>query len=189
MGKVYDHGYHPARRAPVPGRHPHDARRKCCPPAKVWMQCGYYSLECWGGATFDACLRFLNEDPWERLRTAAKRPCPTPSCRCCSAARTSWATSHYADDVVDAFVQKSIENGIDVIRIFDALNDTRNLEAAIKATKKYGGMVRSGHQLHHRAPCTRRNTSSTWPRSWRRWARTPSASRTWPTCCCPIDAY
>ena len=101
---------------------------------------GYYSLECWGGATFDACMRFLNEDPWERLRTIRKHVKHT-KLQMLFRGQNILGYKHYADDVVDAFCRKSIENGIDIIRIFDALNDVRNLEQAIKSTKKYGGQV------------------------------------------------
>ncbi len=100
---------------------------------------GYWSVECWGGATFDACLRFLNEDPWERLRTI-KKHMPNTKLQMLLRGQNLLGYKHYADDVVDAFVKKSIENGIDVIRIFDALNDTRNMEQAMKACKKYGGI-------------------------------------------------
>lgn len=100
---------------------------------------GYWSVECWGGATFDSCMRFLNEDPWERLR-ALKKAMPNTKLQMLFRGQNILGYKHYADDVVDAFVKKSIENGIDVIRIFDALNDTRNLKAAITATKKYGGI-------------------------------------------------
>ena len=102
---------------------------------------GYYSLECWGGATFDACMRFLNEDPWERLRTIRKHVKNT-KLQMLFRGQNILGYKHYADDVVDAFCAKSIENGIDIIRIFDALNDVRNLEQAIKSTKKYGGLER-----------------------------------------------
>ncbi|MBQ8624145.1 MAG: pyruvate carboxylase subunit B [Oscillospiraceae bacterium] len=100
---------------------------------------GYWSLECWGGATFDSCMRFLDEDPWERLR-ALKKALPNTKLQMLFRGQNILGYKHYSDDVVDAFVKKSIENGIDVIRIFDALNDTRNLKAAITATKKYGGI-------------------------------------------------
>ncbi len=100
---------------------------------------GYWSLECWGGATFDACMRFLNEDPWERLRTL-KKHMPNTKLQMLLRGQNLLGFKHYADDVVDAFVKKSIENGIDVIRIFDALNDTRNMEQAMKSCKKYGGI-------------------------------------------------
>lgn len=99
---------------------------------------GYNSLECWGGATFDSCLRFLNEDPWERLRKIRKQVKNT-KLQMLLRGQNLLGYKHYADDVVEFFVQKSIANGIDVIRIFDALNDVRNLETAIKACKKEGG--------------------------------------------------
>ena len=100
---------------------------------------GYWSVECWGGATFDACMRFLNEDPWERLRTI-KKYMPNTKLQMLFRGQNILGYKHYADDVVEAFVAKSIENGIDVIRIFDALNDKRNLEQAVKSCKKYGGI-------------------------------------------------
>lgn len=100
---------------------------------------GYWSVECWGGATFDSCMRFLGEDPWERLRTI-KKYMPKTKLQMLFRGQNILGYKHYGDDVVEAFVAKSIENGIDVIRIFDALNDTRNLETSIKACKKYGGI-------------------------------------------------
>ena len=100
---------------------------------------GYWSLECWGGATFDACMRFLGEDPWERLRTL-KKHMPNTKLQMLLRGQNILGYKHYADDVVDMFVKKSIENGIDVIRIFDALNDSRNMEQAMKSCKKYGGI-------------------------------------------------
>ncbi len=100
---------------------------------------GYFSVECWGGATFDSCLRFLNEDPWDRLK-ALKEGLPNTKLQMLLRGQNLLGYKHYADDVVDLFVKKSLENGIDIIRIFDALNDIRNLEQAIKSTKKYGGL-------------------------------------------------
>ncbi|MBQ7132551.1 MAG: oxaloacetate decarboxylase subunit alpha [Oscillospiraceae bacterium] len=99
---------------------------------------GFYSLECWGGATFDSCMRFLNEDPWERLR-ALRKALPNTKLQMLLRGQNILGYKHYADDVVEQFCRKSVENGIDIIRIFDALNDTRNMEAAMKYTKKYGG--------------------------------------------------
>ena len=98
---------------------------------------GFYSVECWGGATFDSCLRFLNEDPWERLRTL-KKYLPNTKLQMLFRGQNMLGYRHYADDVVEYFVQKSVANGIDIIRIFDALNDVRNLETAIRAEKKEG---------------------------------------------------
>ena len=99
---------------------------------------GYNALECWGGATFDSCVRFLNEDPWERLRTI-RAACPKTKLQMLLRGQNLLGYKHYADDVVEYFVQKSIANGIDIIRIFDALNDFRNIEKAMKATIKEGG--------------------------------------------------
>ena len=101
-------------------------------------QVGYHAIEIWGGATFDACLRFLNEDPWERLRQVRK-VCKNTKLQMLFRGQNILGYRHYADDIVEKFVEKSIKNGIDIIRIFDALNDLRNLECAVKATKKYGG--------------------------------------------------
>lgn len=98
---------------------------------------GYHSVECWGGATFDSCLRFLNEDPWERLRTL-KKNLPNTKLQMLFRGQNMLGYRHYADDVLEYFVQKSVANGIDIIRIFDALNDIRNLETAIKSAKKEG---------------------------------------------------
>ena len=109
------------------------------PMASKLDEVGYYSIECWGGATFDACLRFLNEDPWDRLRQL-KKAMPKTKLQMLLRGQNILGYKHYADDVVDEFVRLSIKNGIDVIRIFDALNDPRNLATAIKATKKYGGI-------------------------------------------------
>lgn len=96
---------------------------------------GFYSLECWGGATFDTCLRYLNEDPWERLRNIKKHVKNT-KLQMLLRGQNLLGYKHYPDDVVRAFVAKSVENGIDVIRIFDALNDLRNLEVSVKETVK-----------------------------------------------------
>lgn len=98
---------------------------------------GYHSVECWGGATFDSCLRFLNEDPWERLRVL-KKNMPNTKLQMLFRGQNMLGYRHYADDVLDYFVQKSVANGIDIIRIFDALNDIRNLKTAINAARKEG---------------------------------------------------
>jgi len=106
--------------------------------APLMDQAGYYALEVWGGATFDSCLRFLNEDPWERLR-AIRKACPHTKLQMLFRGQNILGYHHYPDDIVEKFVQKSIENGIDIIRVFDALNDVRNLKSAVDACKKYGG--------------------------------------------------
>ncbi len=110
------------------------------PACEILDEIGYWSLECWGGATFDACMRFLNEDPWERLR-ALKKALPKTKLQMLFRGQNILGYKHYADDVVEAFCRKSIENGIDVVRIFDALNDTRNMKAAIQFVKANGGTV------------------------------------------------
>ena len=103
---------------------------------------GYHSLEAWGGATFDSCLRFLNEDPWERLRKI-RGEVKNTKLQMLFRGQNILGYRHYSDDVVEYFVQKSIANGIDILRIFDALNDPRNLTTAINATKKEGGHVQA----------------------------------------------
>lgn len=112
------------------------------PALEMLDDIGFYSLECWGGATFDSCLRFLDEDPWERLRIIRKK-CPKTNLQMLFRGQNMLGYRHYADDVVEYFVQKSIANGINIIRIFDALNDIRNLETAMKATKKEGGHMQA----------------------------------------------
>lgn len=109
------------------------------PACELLDNMGYWSLECWGGATFDACMRFLNEDPWERLR-ALRKAMPKTKLQMLLRGQNILGYKHYADDVVEEFCKKSIENGIDVVRIFDALNDPRNMAAAMKYTKEYGGI-------------------------------------------------
>ena len=99
---------------------------------------GYHSVEMWGGATFDSCLRFLKEDPWERLRKI-KKGMPNTKLQMLFRGQNILGYSHYSDDVVEYFAQKSVANGIDIVRIFDCLNDLRNLETSVKATKKEGG--------------------------------------------------
>ena len=103
---------------------------------------GYFSLECWGGATFDACIRFLDEDPWDRLRTIPKL-CPKTKLQMLFRGQNMLGYRPYADDAVEYFVQKSVANGIDILRIFDALNDPRNLETAIRASKKENAHVQA----------------------------------------------
>ena len=100
---------------------------------------GYWSIECWGGATFDACLRYLDEDPWERLRQL-KRKMPNTKLQMLLRGQNLLGYRHYSDDVVDLFCRKAIENGIDVIRVFDALNDIQNMTASISSIHKYGGI-------------------------------------------------
>ena len=108
------------------------------PACEMLDKVGYYSLECWGGATFDSCLRFLNEDPWDRLRKLRKAM-PNTKLQMLLRGQNLLGYRPYSDDVVEFFVKKAVENGIDIIRCFDALNDLRNMQTAVNATKKYGG--------------------------------------------------
>lgn len=99
---------------------------------------GYHAVEAWGGATFDSCLRFLHEDPWQRLRLLKKNLPHTPI-QMLLRGQNVLGYTNLADDVVSEFVKRSVDNGVSIIRIFDALNDTRNLETAMRATKEAGG--------------------------------------------------
>jgi oxaloacetate decarboxylase alpha subunit len=110
------------------------------PICEALDEIGYHSLEVWGGATFDTCLRFLHEDPWERLRQLKARLKKTPT-QMLLRGQNAVGYRHYADDVVIAFCEKAVENGMDVFRIFDAVNDVRNLETAMRAVKRAGGHV------------------------------------------------
>lgn len=101
---------------------------------------GYHALEAWGGATFDSCLRFLNENPWERLRTLKAHLKKTPI-QMLLRGQNILGYQHYADDVVNEFINRSVDNGVEIIRIFDALNDTRNVEVSMKAAKRAGAHV------------------------------------------------
>lgn len=111
--------------------------KEMLPILEIMDKVGYHSLEMWGGATFDACLRFLDEDPWERLR-AIKSKLKNTKLQMLLRGQNILGYKNYADDVVEEFVRLSIKNGVDIIRIFDALNDLRNIETAVRATKKYG---------------------------------------------------
>jgi oxaloacetate decarboxylase alpha subunit len=112
------------------------------PAMEMLDDVGYWSLEVWGGATFDACMRFLNEDPWERLRVMRKRM-PKTKLQMLLRGQNVVGYRHYADDVVERFVARAVENGMQVFRIFDAFNDIRNMDAAMRAVKKYGGHLQA----------------------------------------------
>ncbi len=112
------------------------------PVAQQLNDAGFWALECWGGATFDSCMRYLDEDPWIRLRRL-REAMPDARLQMLLRGQNLLGYKHYADDVVDEFVKKSIENGINIIRVFDALNDPRNLKCAMDATKKYGGHLQA----------------------------------------------
>ncbi len=108
------------------------------PVAEILDKAGYHALEVWGGAVFDSCIRFLDEDPWERLRLIRKA-CPNTKLQMLFRGQNILGYRHYSDELVELFVKKSLENGIDIIRVFDALNDLRNLKCAVESTKKYNG--------------------------------------------------
>jgi oxaloacetate decarboxylase alpha subunit len=110
------------------------------PAAHMLDRVGYWSLEAWGGATYDACLRFLHEDPWERLRKL-KASMPNTRLQMLLRGQNLLAYKNFPDDVVDMFVKKAVRNGVNVVRVFDALNDTRNMKTAMAAVKKYGGQA------------------------------------------------
>ena len=144
-------------------------------------QVGYHSVECWGGATFDASLRFLKEDPWERLRKF-RAGFKNTKLQMLFRGQNILGYRPYADDVVEYFVQKSIANGIDIIRIFDCMNDLRNLQTAVKAANKEKVM----HRLHCLTPwvmLTPWITGQRWQKTLRTWVQTPSVSKTWQVFC------
>jgi pyruvate carboxylase subunit B len=117
--------------------------RDMLPIAEKMDQVGFFSLETWGGATFDTCIRYLNEDPWERLR-ALKKAMPNTPMQMLLRGQNLVGYRHYADDLVDKFVEKAATNGVDIFRIFDAVNDIRNMERSIKAAKKMDKHVQGG---------------------------------------------
>jgi len=140
---------------------------------------GYWSLECWGGATFDACLRFLKEDPWERL-TKLKAALPKTRLQMLLRGQNLLGYRHYSDDVVRAFITKSADNGMDVFRIFDALNDIRNLKTAIEATKATG-MANTPKALFATPPaqCMIWPVSSYLAKAWLKWVVIPLLLKIW----------
>ena len=142
---------------------------------------GYHSVECWGGATFDASLRFLKEDPWERLRKF-RDGFKNTKLQMLFRGQNILGYRPYADDVVEYFVQKSIANGIDIIRIFDCLNDMRNLQTAVKAANKKKVMHRL-HCLTHWVMLILWNTGQTLQKRSKRWVRILSVSKIWLVCC------
>ena len=138
---------------------------------------GYWSLECWGGATFDACLRYLAEDPWDRLK-ALRAALPKTRTQMLLRGQNLLGYRHYADDVVRAFVAQAAGHGMDVFRIFDAMNDVRNVETAIAAVKTAGKHA-EGTLCYTTSPVHGRSFSSSKPGPWRPWGAIPSRSRIW----------
>ena len=141
---------------------------------------GYHAVECWGGATFDSCLRFLKEDPWERLRKL-RDGFKNTKLQMLFRGQNILGYNHYADDVVEYFVQKSISNGIDIIRIFDCLNDIRNLETAVKPPTEKKDMLRLRCAILWAMPI-HWITGRILQRELRTWALTHCVSRIWQVC-------
>jgi pyruvate carboxylase subunit B len=141
---------------------------------------GFWSLEAWGGATFDACVRFLKEDPWERLRKL-RRALPNSRIQMLLRGQNLLGYRHYPDDLVRAFVQKSADNGVDVFRVFDAMNDLRNMRVSIEAVKAAGKHA-EGTLSYTTSPVHNIDYFVSWRVNWKAWAATPSRSRTWPAC-------
>ena len=162
------------------------ASRTCSPSRRSWTRSAIWSIESWGGATFDACIRYLGEDPWERLRLLKAAMPKTPQ-QMLLRGQNLLGYRHYADDVVETFVERAALNGIDVFRIFDAMNDVRNLETSVQG--RLGD--RQARPRHHvlygqsgaRSGLLGRHGS---PHS-KTWAAIRSASRTWRVCSSPMS--
>ena len=147
------------------------------PILETMDQAGFYSAEVWGGATFDVCLRYLREDPWDRLRKIRAKM-PNTKLQMLLRGQNILGYKHYPDDVVRKFVEYSVKNGIDIIRVFDALNDPRNMEAAIKAAKDTKSVHVQAPWSILSAPFTPWNPLPRSVRNYRIWASTRSVSKT-----------
>ena len=147
------------------------------PIAEQLDQVGFWSLESWGGATFDACIRFLGEDPWERIRELKKAMPRTPQ-QMLLRGQNILGYRHYADDLVDKFVERAAINGIDVFRIFDAMNDPRNLEQAIKSVLKQEKHAQ-GTLSYTVSPVHDNETWISLRSVWLKWAQIPSQLKIW----------
>ncbi len=141
---------------------------------------GYWSVECWGGATFDSCIRFLNEDPWERLRTFRKLM-PNTRLQMLLRGQNLLGYRHYEDGVVERFVEKAAENGMDVFRVFDALNDVRNLKTSIAAVKRTGKHAQ-GTICYTVSPFHTVQAFAEMAERLKEMGSIRSVSRTWPRC-------
>ena len=146
------------------------------PAAPILDDMGFNGLETWGGATIDSCLRFLNENPFDRLRTLKKAAPKTPQIMLLRGQNIVQYAS-FPDDVVEAFVRCMCQNGMDIIRIFDALNDVRNLETSIRRSRN-AASTRAANFVTPSARSIRSKTSSSWASNWRKWAAIRWASRT-----------
>ena len=154
------------------------------PIATALDQIGYHAMEVWGGATFDASLRFLNEDPWERLRTL-RAAMPNTKLQMLLRGQNLLGYRHYPDDVVSAFIHASVRNGIDIIRIFDALNDARNIRLAIYETKEAGAHAQAAIS-YTKSPVHDIGYYVEKAREYVILAPIPSASRICRGSCCPM---
>ncbi|MFR7760228.1 MAG: hypothetical protein ACLU1X_04495 [Peptoniphilus grossensis] len=128
---------------------------------------GYRALECWGGATFDSCIRYLNEDPWERIRNIKSRMKNTKT-QMLLRGQNLLGYKNYPDDVVEKFVELSVKNGVDIIRIFDALNDLRNIETSLRAAKKAGAEAQVA--IYTTSEFTQSNTLLILQKKYKKWA-------------------
>ncbi len=183
------HRHDDARRPPVAARdaHAHATTSPRIAGAYARALPELLSLECWGGATFDVAMRFLTEDPWERL-SLVREAAPNILLQMLLRGANGVGYTNYPDNVVQHFVKQAAAGGIDLFRVFDCLNWVENMRVSMDAVVARGQALRSGDLLHRRharsrrAPNTTSNTMSAWPRSWKRPARTSSPSRTWPGC-------
>jgi pyruvate carboxylase len=145
------HRHHDARRPPVALRHAHAHARHAGDRAALRAHAAdLFSLECWGGATFDVALRFLKEDPWERLATACAKRMPNMLFQMLLRASNAVGYTNYADNVVRYFVQQAAKEGVDVFRVFDSLNWVDNMRVAMDAVIETGALCEGGHLLHRR---------------------------------------
>jgi len=150
------------------------------PIAEKLDKIGYWSMESWGGATFDSCIRYLGEDPWDRIREIKKVMPKTPQ-QMLLRGQNLLGYRHYSDDVVRKFVDQCVENGVSVFRIFDAMNDIRNLKTATDQTIKLGQHAQ-GTISYTVSPCIQHRCGLTWQKRLKTWVHILCALRTWLVC-------
>ncbi len=153
--------------------------RDMLPVAEELDAVGFFSLEVWGGATFDTCIRFLNEDPWERLKMLREKVKKT-QLQMLLRGQNLVGYRHYPDDVVQEFIRLAVKNGIDVFRIFDALNDIRNMELSIRTAKKYRRPCSGDDLLYDQPGPLPSKVLPKWRSNWKNWAANRFALRIWP---------
>ena len=147
--------------------------RDMLPIAEKLDAVGFFSLEVWGGATFDSCIRYLNEDPWDRLK-ALRAKVKNTRLQMLLRGQNLVGYRHYSDDVVREFIRLSVKNGVDVFRVFDALNDIRNMELAIQVAKSHGAHVQ-GTICYTTSPVHSVEGFAEMAKNWKNWDLTPSA--------------